>query len=262
MELASQPPDARASVSRVTGMDKEAGPVKSPSLFPPTHWSAILPAGTAGGAKIDAVYEAYREPLLLYLLCLRHKPEDASDLVQGFFADLIRRDALSSVSSKKGRFRTFLITSLKNYLSDQRDRVNTLKRGGGQALRSVDELLARQGVDRALVDRKGPDWAYDKAWANTVLKVALNQLEWEMVNSGRSALFAALSPVMHQDAEAGSYREIATKLSMTEGATRVAAKRLRDRLGTLIRQQIRATVADDQEFEAELRYLIELLSQA
>ncbi|MHC1768798.1 MAG: RNA polymerase sigma factor [Verrucomicrobiia bacterium] len=244
-------------------MDKEAVPAnRSPNLFPPTRWSAILPAGTAGGANMGAVYEAYREPLILYLICLRHQPADALDLVHGFFADLIRRDSLSGVSSKKGRFRTFLITSLKNHVNDQRDRASTFKRGGGQALLSVDELLARQGVDRALVERRGPDWAYDRAWANAVLKVALNQLEWEMAQGGKSALFAALSPVMHQDAEAGSYREIATKLNMTEGAVKVAAKRLRDRLGEQVRQQIRATVPDDQEYEAELRYLIELLGQA
>ena len=117
-------------------------------------------------------------------------------------------------------------------------------------------------MDRALVDRKGPDWAYDKAWANTVLRVALHQLELDMAQAGKGRLFAALSPIMHQDAEAGSYREIARELKMTEGAVKVAAKRLRDRLGERIRQQVRATVADTQEFEAELRYLIDLLGQS
>lgn len=211
---------------------------------------------------MDAVCKAYREPLLLYLLWLRHNPEDASDLVQGFFADLIRRDGLSTLSPSKGRFRTFLITSLRNYVSDQRDRANAQKRGNGEASLRLDELLARHGVDRALVDRKGPDWAYDRAWANSVLRLALNQLEQEMTQAAKGPLFAALSPIMHQDAGATSYREVAKHLGMSEGAVKVAAKRLRDRLGEAIRQQVRATVTDTQEFDAELQYLIELLGQS
>ena len=236
--------------------------VESPGLFPLTQWSAILPSGKTGEASLAAVYETYREPLLLYLLCLRYKPEDAADLVQGFFAELLRYDSLASVSPKKGRFRTFLISSLKHYLSDQRDRANAVKRGGGQPLLSVEELMAKQGIDPALVDRNGPDWIYDRAWANTVLRVALRRLEEEAAQAGRSALFAALTPIMHQDGDAASYKEVAARLGMTEGAVKVAAKRLRDRLHHLIRQQVRQTVADPQELAAELRYLIELLGQA
>ena len=130
-------------------MSNAADPVHAQSsLFRVTHWSEILPGGTAGGANMDAVCEAYREPLLLYLLCLHHKPEDASDLVQGFFADLIRRDALNAVSPKKGRFRSFLITSLRNYLGDQRDRANTHKRGGGQhrRFRSMSCFLGKAWI--------------------------------------------------------------------------------------------------------------------
>jgi DNA-directed RNA polymerase specialized sigma24 family protein len=235
---------------------------ESARLFPPTSWSAILPSGTAGGVDMAAVYDAYREPLVLYLLCLGHKPEDAADLLQGFFADLLRRDAPRGISPRKGRFRTFLITALKNYLSDQRDRLNAMKRGGGQTPLSVDELLARGGIDRALVDRKGPDWAYDKAWANAVLKAALSQLESEMARADKSPLFAALAPVLYQDTGTAPYREIAARLRTTEGAVKMAAKRVRDRLGVLIRQHVQATVADSRELEAELGYLIELLGES
>jgi RNA polymerase sigma-70 factor (ECF subfamily) len=235
---------------------------ESRRLFPPTRWTSIFPSGTAGGANLAAVYEAYREPLLLYLLCLRNKPEDASDLVQGFFAELLRRDGLTGVSPKMGRFRTFLITSLKHYLSDQRDRATAIKRGGGQPLLSIEELLAQQGIDRALVDRKGPDWAYDRAWANTVMHEASKQLEWEMTEAGKRALFTALTPIMYRDSNAASYKEIAAELSMSEVAVKVAAKRLRDRLRDLIRQQIRTTVTNSTEVDAELQYLIELLAEA
>ncbi len=242
-------------------MDKrvEAESAVSPGLFPLTHWSAILPAGQTGEASLATVYEIYREPLLLYLLCLRHKPEDAADLVQGFFANLLRYESLADVSPRKGRFRTFLITSLKHYLSDQRDRVNAAKRGGGQPALSLEDLAAREHIDLAMVEEQGPEWAYDRAWASAVLKAALRQLEQELLKAGKSALFTALAPVMHQDAEALSYRAIADKLDMSEGAVKVAAKRLRDRLGHLIRQEVRRTVADPQNCQAELRYLIELL---
>lgn len=208
------------------------------------------------------VYETYREPLQIYLLCLRHKPEDAADLVQGFFANLARYDSLAAVSPKKGRFRTFLITALKHYVSDQRDRANAAKRGWGQPMLSLEELTTEQGIDLALIEQRGPDWAFDRAWAGAVLNAALRQLREELTRAGKEALFAVLAPVMHHDGEAPPYRAIAAELGMTEGAVKVAAKRLRDRFQHLIRQEVRRTVIDSADFQAELRYLIELLGES
>jgi RNA polymerase sigma-70 factor (ECF subfamily) len=230
-------------------------------LFTHTHWSAILPSGPTGEASLEAVYAAYQRPLVLYLLYLRYSPHDAADLVQGFFADLLRRNALASVSREKGRFRTFLISSLKHYLSDQRDRRQAAKRGGGQALLSLEELLEQQGIDHELVSRHGPDWAYDKAWADMVLSAAMRQLDQEITQVNKRALYAALLPVIHRDVTAVSYQEIAQTVGMTEGAVKVAAKRLRDRLRHLIREQVRQTISNPAELEDELRYLIELLGQ-
>ena len=234
----------------------------SADLFPLTHWSEIRPTGQTGCVNMEAVYEAYRVPLMLYLLCLGHKPEDSADLIQGFFAELLRRDSLSSVTPKKGRFRTFLISALKHYLNDQHDREHAAKRGGGQPLLSVDELLDQQGIDAAMVSQRGPDWAYDKAWANAILNAALRQLEEEVAKTRKRALFIALVPSMHQDTDAASYQEIADELGMTEGAVKVAAKRLRERLGQLIRKEVRQTLTNPSDFEAELQYLIELLRHA
>src|SRR5262249_38907873 len=159
-------------------------------------------------------------------------------LVQGFFANLLRYGSLADVSPNKGRFRTFLISALKHYISDQRDRDHAIKRGGGRPSVSLDESMAKHGIDPTLVDRRGPDWAYDRAWASAVLNGALRQLKHELVQAGKIALFGVLAPIMHEDRDEPSYRAIATELGMTEGAVKVAAKRLRDRLHRLIRQQV------------------------
>lgn len=189
-------------------------------LFPRTHWSALLLDGHGRGASLEAVYETYRQPLTLFLLCQRYPPEDAAGLVHGFIARLAYYDSLAEVGPEKGRFRTFLITSLKHFLSDERDRSTAAKRGGGRPLLSLEELAGRQGVDPALISERGAEWAYDRAWAVAVMDEALRELERELGSAGRGALFKVLAPLLHEVREPQSYRAPAAELGTTEGAQR------------------------------------------
>jgi RNA polymerase sigma factor (sigma-70 family) len=231
-------------------------------LFATTHWTVVLSAGERNRESLAALCETYRGALLAYLRCLGRDQDEASDLVQGFFEHLLARDFLCGVSPAKGRFRTFLIASLKNYVCDQHDRHMAEKRGGGRPVASLEAVTdpahpALQVPDPAI----SPDRAFDRAWAETTLAQALGRLRQECAEAGREDLFTAIEPMMHEDGDAPSYREAARRLAMTEGAVRVAAKRLRDRLRYLIREEVRQTTADGGDWEAELRYLVELFGR-
>jgi RNA polymerase sigma-70 factor (ECF subfamily) len=233
-----------------------------PRLFATTHWSVVGKAGNRDEQSLNTLCETYRDPLLAYLRYIGKDHETASDLVQGFFEHLLKHDFLEGVSPEKGRFRTFLIASLKHYLCDQYDRQSAAKRGGGVQPASLDAADGASHPALQVTDPcNGPDRAFDRAWAETVFTHSLARLRQECVMAGRGELFAAVEPLMHQDEDAPSYRETASQLGMSDGALRLAAKRLRDRLRHLIREEIRQTVADERQWESELRYLVELFSR-
>jgi RNA polymerase sigma factor (sigma-70 family) len=231
-------------------------------LLPATHWSVVLQARDQSETALSTLCQDYRTPLLVWLRNRNYSAHDAEDLVQGFFAHLLKRDFLANVSREKGRFRTFLLTSLTHYLRDQHDRQIARKRGAGQPVGSLQET-GPEG--RSLQDPAGPDNApdleYDRAWARTGLANALRRLNEECARSGHSALCAALEPVMFVDETASSYRGIGEKLGMSEGAVKVAAHRLRARLKGLVRDQVLQTVASQEEWEQEVRYLITLFGR-
>lgn len=239
--------------------DSAANTRTAPTLFPNTHWSVILTAQSGVAAGLDRLCESYRPPLVAYLRGTGKNPADADDLVQGFFEHLLSRNFLGAVGPERGRFRTFLIASLKNYLRDRHDWSTAQKRGGGIAPASL-ETLAEENLSGSHAGEPpgAPDRAYDCAWAGTLVGNALHQLAEECSQARRRELIEVMEPILYQDETAGGYREAGERLGISEGAARLAAKRLRDRLRHLIRWQVRQTVATDEQVEGELRYLIEL----
>jgi RNA polymerase sigma-70 factor (ECF subfamily) len=234
----------------------------SAGLFNTTHWSVVLRAQDKSEADLALLCESYRAPLLLWLRRRGHDPPDAEDLVQGFFAHLLKQDFLRNVSQAKGRFRTFMLTALKHYLCDQYSKKAAGKRGGGRAVESLQETTGDGGrkYDPASPD-KAPDEEFDRAWAGAVLANALRQLKHECAQSGHGALCAALEPSLFADETACSYHEIGGNLGMSEGAVKMGALRIRARLKRLIRDEVLQTVTDPQELEQELRYLISLFGR-
>ncbi len=189
---------------------------------------------------------------------LRQRGSDhdtAADQVQGFFAHLLSRDFLREVRPGEGRFRNFLLVSLRRWARDQRGREDALKRGGGQPLLPFGELEKLRLEPVAAGD--DPETAFERAWARGLFDRTLVQLadHW----SGRGELFAALRLSLEGDPDAENYAAIAARLGSTEGAVGKAAHDLRRQFAARIRAEIRATVHDEAEVDDELRHLIRLL---
>lgn len=229
------------------------------SLFLTTRWSTVLRARDKSEAALNSLCLTYREPMLRWLQANGLSKADAEDIVQGFLAHAVRREFLNGVTMEKGRFRTFLLTCLKNYLADQYARARAAKRGGGCFVESLDAQAAEGGnLHRPADDHPTPDRQYDRAWANIVLDRAFRRLHEECARQGHVLLLSELEPVLFADETAATYREIGAKLGMAEGAVGVAAHRIRIRLKGLIREEIMDTVGSEEDFEDETRYLIEL----
>ncbi|MDQ3622882.1 MAG: sigma-70 family RNA polymerase sigma factor [Verrucomicrobiota bacterium] len=183
---------------------------------------------------------------------------DAEDATQGFFAHLLDKRSLTRVDRSKGRFRTFLLASLKHFLADERDRALAQKRGGGHAPISLDALAAEERYAMEPRDDLSPDRLYDRRWAISVTERALARLGAEYEAAGKAPLFVALKPLLISG-QTRPYGEIAAAFSMNEGAVKVAVHRLRRRYGAALRAEIAETVETSAEVESELRELLAAL---
>jgi RNA polymerase sigma-70 factor (ECF subfamily) len=228
--------------------------------FAATHWTVVLAA--AGGVEASRTAEAMTElcrtywyPLYAFLRRLGHETHEAEDLTQEFFAHLLSRPFLANVDRSKGKFRSFLLASLKHFLSDQRDRAAAQKRGGGQAIISLDSLNAEARYRLEPAQDITPEKMFEKQWALSVLEHVLSRLHAELEAEGKATLFEALKDTLTGD-RSRSYLAIGAELGMTEGAVKTAAHRLRQRYRALLRQEIAQTVAGPDEVEDEVRYLL------
>jgi RNA polymerase sigma factor (sigma-70 family) len=223
----------------------------------------VLAAGAddsrAAEAALSRLCQAYWYPLYAFVRRLGYTPHDAEDATQGFFADLMRREALDSVDQAKGRFRSFLMAAMKNFLAHQRERAHAQKRGGGQVLQALDATDVEQRYLLEPADTASPDKLFDRRWALTVLDRARAALRTEYEDSGRARLFQALTPLLSA-ARAAPYAELAPAVGMSEGALKVAAHRLRKRYREVLREEIAQTVSQPSDVDSELRHLMEALS--
>lgn len=230
--------------------------------FDTTQWSVVAAAAGSGDTSareaLATLCERYREPLLVFARRIGHGPSDAEDLTQGFFAHLIEKGALRSARPERGRFRSFLLASFRNFISDQRDRERALKRGGGARAVSLDSADDHEGRPEPLADADTPESLFERKWAHTLLRAALAEVRRSYEASGSVQVFEALQGTL-VDAADESYAVIAERLGMTEGAVKVAAHRMRQRFGRTLRAEVAQTV-DPPEVEDELRYLLSVLS--
>jgi RNA polymerase sigma-70 factor (ECF subfamily) len=227
--------------------------------FRTTHWSTVLAAGrkdsAIAAAALEKLCRAYWYPLYAFVRRRGSSKHDAEDLTQGFFAQLLRREAFGSVAPGQGRFRSFLLTSLKNYLGDEHDRARAQKRGGGQPTVSFDAGEAEQRYRLEPVTTETPETLFERRWAITLTESALTRLEQEYAEAGKTAQFEQLHVFLVEGASATPYAEMATRLGMTEEAVKKAVQRLRRRYQDAIRAEIAETVATASEVEEELSYL-------
>lgn len=230
------------------------------SRFATTQWSLVVAAANDSSEPardaLTELCEAYWYPLYAFARRTGSDPDDARDLTQGFFVELLAKGYVGQADSSRGRFRTFLLAAFRHYRSKQREKAQALKRGGGVVPLSLDYDLGEQSYIAEPRAADTPDDLYQRRWALTLLRQVIDQLRDEFEQSGRAGLFAALEPTLSGGEPEGSYREIGERLGMSEAAIKVAAHRLRRRYQDRLRLTVGATVANAGEVDDELRCLI------
>jgi RNA polymerase sigma-70 factor (ECF subfamily) len=188
-----------------------------------------------------------------------HSAADAEDLVQGFLARFLERNDFATVDARRGRFRSYLLCGLRNYLVSEGRRGGAAKRGGGEAHLSLDELRAEEIAGATLPPDLSAQQAFDRRWLIAILGLALHQLEADYASAGQLERFRALQPWLTADPPDGSYDGLAERLGVARPTIATWVSRLRTRYRELVQAQIRETVSSQEEFEEELRELLAVL---
>jgi DNA-directed RNA polymerase specialized sigma24 family protein len=236
-----------------------------PKVFATTHWSVVTAAGEGrsepGQNALETLCRAYWFPIYVYVRRKGYGPDEAEDLTQGFFVQLIAKEHFRLADRTKGKFRTFLLAMLDYYLAREWNRAHRQKRGGQFVFVSIDQQSPEERYQVEPVDDDTPEKKFLRQWALTVLKQAMNALQAECEATGKGPLFREAKNLLSGERNGAAYAKIGERLTMAEGTVRVAVHRLRQRYGELLRLEVAHTVANDEEVEAELRYLIQVLSQ-
>jgi len=234
--------------------------------FRTTQWTLILqaarPDSPAGKEAFGRLYSDYWPPLYSYVRRRGFSPEEAEDITQGFFTRLLERQALADLQRDGGRFRSFLLTALANFLSNEWDRMNAQKRGSGQKPVPL-ELCDGENRFAALQvpDCVTPETIFEKQWVFTLLEHAMARLREECIKTGKGELFADLRIYLQGDRQGPSYSETAIRHSMSETAIKVTVHRMRQRYGQLLREEIARTLNDPNDVDAELHHLMNVLGR-
>ena len=241
-----------------TGNERQAG------WFQTTHWSVVLAAKDQDSPRAEEAMEklcrAYWSPLYAYIRREGHGVAEAQDLTQEFFARLLAKGYLRHLR-QEGRFRSFLLTFVKRFLSDERDRAGAQKRGGGKALVSLDEMSAEERSLHEPLTALSPDQLFERRWAETVMERALVRLREEYQAQGKTALFDQLKDLQPGEHAEVSYAEIGARLGLAEGSVKSAVHRLRGRHREMLREVIAQTLRDPAEMEEEIQHLIAVLGR-
>jgi RNA polymerase sigma factor (sigma-70 family) len=231
--------------------------------FVTTHWSVVLDAKGDDSARANEALEKlcriYWRPVYTFIRRNGSSPADAQDLTQEFFYRLLSKDYLQHLRDQRGKFRSFLLTFVKHFLSDERDKASAQKRGGGQALFSLNDTTGEALFEAETATQLSPDQLFERSWAQTVLHEALQRLAEEYAASGKSALHDKLKDIQPGEHGPVSYAEIGAELGMSETAVKSAVHRLRRRHREILREEIAHTVTRPEDVDDEIRYLITLL---
>lgn len=232
--------------------------------FETTHWSLVVAAGHSSNANrqqaLATLCERYWHPLYAYVRRQGYSVNDAQDLTQEFFCRLLEKKVLHAADRERGRFRNFLLASLKHFLANEWDRNHAQKRGGHGITLSLDFSCAEDGLAYEPSHDITPEKLYDRNWALLVLEHTLSRLRAEYVAKGRETLFNVLKPVLTGDQPKIAMKDYAEALNITEGAVKVAIHRLRQHYRKALHDEISQTTAKESEVDAEIRYLMEALS--
>ena len=240
-------------------------------FFPSTHWSAVLAAGRSQAepeiaqAALAELCQTYWTPLYSFVRSRGYSVNDAQDFTQSFFAYLIENRIYARVDRQKGRFRSFLLASIKNFLAHASDRERTLKRGGGQKFLPLHEeqIKDAESLFQTHSGTSSEDRLFDRSWAEALLAVGLERLSADYKDESREKLFNELSVFLTSGADPlPTYAELAARLGMTESTLRSHVTRLRARYREVLRAEVRRTVDTEAEVDEELHELFRVLTAA
>ena len=235
-----------------------------PDRFETTRWSLVLTAAAGSEQSREALEwlcSTYWYPLYAYVRYHARDAETARDLTQSFFLSLLARESLRSVDPSQGRFRAFLLASIKHFLSNERARTDAIRRRADNPAFQLPLDVAEERLRADAATGADPEQVFETRWAHAVLDRALTRLGAEFSATGKADLFRHLSSHL-AGGDTEPYERIARELDMKEGALRVALHRMRRRLGSLLRQEVAQTVASDDEVESEIRNLVQALGRA
>jgi RNA polymerase sigma-70 factor (ECF subfamily) len=249
-----QPPDE-------IGETEFSGAGKGP--FTITHWSVVAQAAgdsQQARAALETLCGKYWYPIYAFIRRRGSSHHQAEDLTQDFFAHLLGKELIGKADRNKGKFRTFLLATLNNFLTNDRDKQAALKRGGGCQIVSLDETQADGRYREEPSADLTPEKVFERHWALSLLAQALARLKQEHLNAGKAGLFAKLEPWLTGAPGAEWFRPCAKELTMSENALRVALHRMRRRFGQLVREEIAHTAANEADANDEMRHLFAALS--
>jgi RNA polymerase sigma factor (sigma-70 family) len=236
--------------------------LSGPSQFPTTRWSLVVAAGEPqrkeARSALVSLCENYWYPLYAYLRRYGHSADQAQDLTQDFFVRILEGRYLHRADPEKGRFRAFILTSLKFFVADEADRDRAQKRGGG-AVVPFELSSGEQRYQREPAYHETPERIFERRWALSVIDRVLDKLRDEFLQHGALEHFERLKVFLLGQSDV-PYAALAREMKTSEGALKVAVHRLRKRYRDLFHQEIADTVADPAEVESELRYLAAVLT--
>lgn len=237
-------------------------------VFPTTHWTLVLSSGDATSPEahtaLARLCQAYWLPIYAFVRKRGHSPEQAEDLVQDFFAHFLEKQNVSKATRERGRFRSFLMTSVENFMRNAHARKQAAKRGGGIQILSLNVLSPEESylADPAdLTNGHDPSMAFERRWALTLLDQVWKRLGDEFLESGRSELYDALSCHLWSDADSIPFAQIAAQFGLSVANVKTIAHRLRLRYRELLRDEIAQTVSQPAEIDDEIRHLMRVVRQ-
>ena len=232
--------------------------------FETTRWSMILTARDGRSSEsrqaLEQLCQMYWFPVYSYICRRGNRVEQAQDLTQEFFTRFLEKQFLRKVEQERGRFRSFLLTSVSNFLADEWDKHEALKRGGGAQHLALDFAAAEGLMAEAAAHQLTPEKLFDLHWAKTILARALARLEAEYIEEGKGGLFVALRASLGGAQPSPPYKDVGDELGMKVGAVKVAAHRMRKRYRGALEKEILETISNPDELGQELKHIMASLS--
>lgn len=231
--------------------------------FQTTSWSLVLGAASNSSEAreaLEALCQIYWKPVYAFIRRKGHDPDKAQDLTQEYFARLIEKNYLEDADRTRGRFRSFLLVSVRNFLANQWDHERALKRGGNRRPVSIDGAEAEQWYALAIANDVTPEALFERRWAVSLLERVLQRLRATYVEAGKEQQFVSLQGFLHRESGDG-YEQLATQMNLSAGSLRMSVLRMRRRYRALLRAEIGQTVDRPDEIDEEIRFLQSRLSR-